>query len=190
MTLLDKARTAALVATMLATTVTSAAGPAGVAAFACRDGAALHLLAFDPVPGREGWAHLGGRAEAGESTAQTAVREFREESNCAFGDAIPEVSTLAGPSVAGGFSTYVARVPFIAAATIAQARDCAHVERAHWVWVAHDKLMAALRSPDGSPVVEVAEGRQPAVHLWPVSARALRKAVDDQVLPTGDPCAK
>ena len=190
MTLLNNARCATLVVTMLSTGLACAAGPAGVAAFACKNGAALHLLAFDPVPGREAWAHLGGRAEAGESTAQTAVREFREESNCAFGDSIPEAGALVGPSVAGGFSTYVMRVPFIASASIAQSRDCAHVERAHWVWVAHDKLLAALHSADDSPVVEVAEGPRRTVHLWPVSARALRKAIDDQVLPTGNPCAE
>lgn len=188
MALHDHVRATALVATMLASSFTNAAGPAGIAAFACRDGTALHLLAFDPVPGREGWAHLGGRAEAGESTAQTAVREFREESNCAFGDAIPEVGALAGPSVAGGFSTYVARVPFVAAATIARARDCAHVERARWVWVAHERLIAALHSPGAGPSVEVAEGPVSSVHLWPVSARALRKAVDERVLPADDPC--
>lgn len=175
---------------MLATTPANAAGPAGIAAFACTDGTALHLLAFDPVPGREAWAHLGGRAEAGESTAQTAVREFREESNCAFGDRVPDVGTLTGPSVAGGFSTYVARVPFIAAATIARARDCAHVERARWVWVAHERLIAALRSPAAGPVVEVAQGPVGSVHLWPVSARALRKALDERVLPADDPCAE
>lgn len=190
MTLLNHTKTAALIAAMLATGLATAAGPAGVAAFACRDGAALHLLAFDPVPGREGWAHLGGRAEAGESAAETAVREFREESNCAFGAPASLATTLAGPSVVNGFSTYVMQVPFIVPEVIAQDRGCAHVERAHWVWVAHGKLMEALHSPDASPVVDVAEGPLRTVHLWPVSARALRQAINDQVLPTKDPCAE
>lgn len=136
---------------MLSTGLATAAGPAGVATFVCRDGAALHLLAFDPVP---------------------------------------EPATLVGPSVASGFSTFMIQVRFIAATVIAQDRGCARVERAHRVWVVHDKLIGALRSPDASPVVEVMEGPVGTVHLWPVSAKALRKAVDDRVMPTRDPCAK
>ncbi len=163
--------------------------PAGIAAYACREGSALHLLAFDPAPGRQAWGHLGGQAEAGETPARTALREFHEESNCAFGDLSGVQADLVGPSVApgrSGFHTYGLRLPFVPAAQIAQPRRCADVERNQWVWVDHDELQQALDSPQ--VVLKTADGEPSQVVLWNAARLALLQARRDGVLPVRDPC--
>ena len=164
------------------------ASPAGIVAFACEKGLALYLLAFDPAPRRQAWGHLGGRAEKGETSAQTALRELQEKSNCAF-DLPAEVAThLIGPPPfpRNGFQTFVLQVPFIEAATIAQARQCKDVERNQWVWVNHQALEAALNL--SATDLPVSDGAPAKVHLWRPSLDTLRKARDDGVLPTKDPC--
>lgn len=164
------------------------ASAAGIAAFACEKGSALYLLAFDPAPRRQAWGHLGGRAESGETGAQTALREFREESNCAFELHVDVATHLIGPSIfpGNGFQTFVLQVPFLEAATIAQARQCKDVERNQWVWVKHDALEAALDL--SATHLPVSDGTPEKVHLWRPSLDSLRKARDDGVLPTNDPC--
>ncbi len=164
------------------------AAPAGVAAYACVQGSAVYLLAFDPAPRRQAWGHLGGRAEPGETGAQTALREFQEESNCAFELPVDVVTHMIGPSTFPGnaFQTFVLQVPFVDASTIAQARQCKDVERNQWVWVQHEVLQAALDL--STTDLPVSDGTPPTVHLWRPSQDALRKARDDGVLPTRDPC--
>jgi 8-oxo-dGTP pyrophosphatase MutT (NUDIX family) len=166
----------------------AAAAPAGIAAFACVKGSAVYLLAFDPAPGRRAWGHLGGQAESGETGVQTALREFREESNCAFELPAAVSTQLKGPSIfpGSGFQTFVLEVPFVDATTVAQARECSHVERTQWVWVGHEALQAALDL--STDELEVRDGTPPKVHLWRPSRNALQKARQDGVLPTKDPC--
>lgn len=173
----------------LATPAWAAGGPpAGAAAYACQDGQALYLLARDPAPGRGGWGHLGGRAEAGETPLQTALRELHEESNCSITPLPAAVERATGPSVtaSAGFHTYVVEVPHVPADVIAQRRRCNDVEREQWVWVTHADLMAALDAPGTS--VRVHEGSPASVPLWQAAWRALRQARDDGALPRPDPC--
>ena len=167
---------------------TTTAAPAGVAAVACVQGRAAYLLAFDPAPGRRAWGHLGGRAERGETGTQTALREFHEESNCAFALPPDAASRLKGPSVAAGsgFQTFVLQVPFLPASILAAPRQCEAVERNQWVWVDHAVLHAALES--GAPELAVLDGTPPRVHLWPPARASLDQARREGVLPTTDPC--
>lgn len=163
--------------------------PAGIAAFACHGGTALHLLAFDPAPGRRAWGHLGGQAEPGETPAQTALREFQEESNCAFGDLPDAEAAISGPSVApgrSGFHTFVLKVPFIPAAQIGLPRRCKDVERSQWVWVAHESLLRALDMPLAT--LATVDGEPAQIELWSAARLSLLKARRDGVLPTRDPC--
>lgn len=164
------------------------AAPAGVAAYACLDGRAAYLLAFDPAPGRQAWGHLGGSAERGETGSQTALREFHEESNCAF--ALPDdaPARMVGPSVApgSGFQTFVLQVPFVPASAIAVPRPCQQVERNQWVWVDHAELQSALQT--GTRDLAVQDGAQRLVHLWPPARASLLKAREEGVLPRNDPC--
>jgi 8-oxo-dGTP pyrophosphatase MutT (NUDIX family) len=166
----------------------AAASPAGIAAFACVKDSAVYLLAFDPAPGRRAWGHLGGQAECGETGAQTALREFREESNCAFVLPADAMTKLRGPSIfpGNGFQTFVLQVPFIRASTIAQASQCNHVERNQWVWVGHEALQAALDLSTNE--LPVSDGMPPKVQLWRPSLNALQKARQDGLLPRSDPC--
>ena len=80
----------------------SNAPPAGLIAYSCVAGEAVHLMAFDPHPTRRAWATLGGSAQKGESPAQTAVREFTEESNCVYSSADIDIGQLKGPSISPG----------------------------------------------------------------------------------------
>lgn len=181
-------RTLCLPLLAAAAVASALAAPAGVAAYACVQGRAAYLLAYDPAPGRQAWGHLGGRAERGETGAQTALREFLEESNCAF--ALPPDATarLIGPSVAAGngFQTFVLQVPFVPASTIAAPRPCQQVERNQWVWVEHAVLHAALET--GARDLAVQDGALPQVHLWPPARASLAQARTEGVLPATDPC--
>lgn len=188
MTIINSAVRFTVLSLTAVTCMGAVASPAGIAAFACEKGSALYLLAFDPAPRRQAWGHLGGRAERGETGAQTALREFREESNCAFELPADVATHLMGPSTfpGNGFQTFVLQVPFIEAATIAQARQCKDVERNQWVWVSHQVLEAALNS--SATDLPVSDGAPAKVHLWRPSLDSLKKARDDGVLPTKDPC--
>lgn len=162
--------------------------PAGVLGFACKDQIAHYLLAFDPAPRRRAWGHLGGQAEAGESPTQTALREFHEESNCAFRSAGITLDQLQGPSIwpSNRFHTYLLRLPFTPAVEIQAPRSCANVERSDWVWIRHDALHRSLKV-DGLRV-KVASGTPRDISLWSPARRSLLQAVDDGVFPVADPC--
>lgn len=173
----------------LAACSTSNAPPAGLIAYSCVAGEALHLMAFDPHPNRRAWATLGGGAQQGETPAQTAIREFTEESNCAYSSADLDVSQLKGPSVSPGvpFHLYAAQVPFKSIDEIAQARQCVDIERSQWVWVRHLDLLRAInqhaeeaKEPLTVPTVQ---GQPTQVPLWDRGVESLKKALQDGVLP-------
>ncbi|HEX4855171.1 MAG TPA: NUDIX hydrolase [Limnobacter sp.] len=179
-----------LVPLALLTACSSPVGPpAGLIAYSCMAGEALHLMAFDPHPARRAWATLGGGAKDGETPAQTAIREFTEESNCAYTPAELDASRLRGPSVSPGipFHLYLAQVPFKPVQQIAEHRACVDIERSQWVWVRHRDLLqvlnrAAETGGDGL-VVPTVQGEPRQVPLWNRGADSLRKALQDGVLP-------
>ena len=160
---------------------------AGVLPYACVDGNARYLLAFDPNPDRLGWANFGGGPAEGELAKETALREFNEETNCVFDINDIDLDSLSGPSGFFGYYTYLAEVPYTDPKTISAPRTCAHVERTDWVWVNHDDLIAALTGFD--PVARM-DSIEPArsIHLWDGSAGSLRKALGDDVISKADPC--
>lgn len=157
--------------------------PAGLAAYACHAGQAHVLLAFDPHPARRAWSTLGGGAQADETPAQTALREFREESNCAYTAEELASIELSGPSVSAGvpFHLYAAKVPFKPISEFDQERSCVDIERSQWVWVKHADLVQALNNK--AMTVPVALGPLPQVALWNRGVESLRKAMEDGVLP-------
>ena len=177
-------------AVLLACSWAALAGqPAGITAFACKDGQVLHLLAFDNGPARQAWGHFGGKSEPYETPQATATREFFEESNC-FYNLAKSGSSLSAASKAPGssFLTFSAKVPYVPAEDIAVTRDCVHVERSQWVWVTHSELQAALDSQDQSPVLATADGPVDSVRLWSESINALRQARKDGLLPDSAQC--
>lgn len=163
--------------------------PAGLIAYSCVAGEALHLLAFDPHPARRSWATLGGSAQAGETPAQTAVREFTEESNCAYTADDLTTENLKGPSVSTGvpFHLYATEVPFKSVQQIQEARQCVDIERSQWVWVRHLDLLRAVNGldtrGDEPVVVPTVQGEPREVPLWDRSVESLKKALQDGVLP-------
>lgn len=166
--------------------------PAGVVPYACVEGAALVLLAYDPEPDRAGWGHFGGSSKWRETAAETAARELREETNCAFPG--PRAADLSGlpASGSGGFWTFCAELPWRDPAQIARPRPgCPDVERSRWVWVRHADLVAALDGPSTRPEVAVASGGElpQTIALWPGAAGSLRRSVEHGVLAREDPCA-
>ncbi|MCE2744504.1 MAG: NUDIX domain-containing protein [Burkholderiales bacterium] len=167
----------------------SNAPPAGVIAYSCVAGEALHLMAFDPHPSRRAWATLGGGAQKGESPAQTALREFTEESNCAYRGTEIDISQLKGPSISTGvpFHLYSLEVPFKPVDEIAQTRQCVDIERSQWVWVRHLDLMRAMNQYDETKqeqlTVPTVQGQPAQVPLWNRGVESLKKAIRDGVLP-------
>ncbi|MCR2745382.1 NUDIX domain-containing protein [Limnobacter parvus] len=173
----------------------SNAPPAGLIAYSCVAGEALHLLAFDPHPSRRSWATLGGSAQKDETPNQTAVREFTEESNCAYSADEIDISNLKGPSISPGtpFHLYATEVPFKSAEQIAEARQCASIERSQWVWVRHLDLLRAVNgfnaSGDAPVVVPTVQGEPREVPLWDRGVESLKKALQDGVLPETIGCS-
>jgi len=163
--------------------------PSGVIPYACVDGAALVLLAFDSEPKRRGWGQFGGTPKHGESIPETAAREFHEEANCAFAGPGPEELALLAPSESRGFFSFFAEVPYRSPAEIAADRPaCPDVERSRWVWVRHADLVHALAAEGATRLIPTAVGDTEAVHLWSGAAASLRRAREEGVLPDADPC--
>lgn len=179
------------IAAVLAITACSSTDspPAGLIAYSCVAGEALHLMAFDPHPARRSWATLGGSAQAGETPAQTAVREFTEESNCAYTTDEIDSTNFKGPSVSTGvpFHLYSAQVSFKSVDEISQARQCVDIERNQWVWVRHIDLVRGLNQHDTTSDVQLAvptvQGQPLNVPLWSRGVESLKKALQDGVLP-------
>lgn len=163
--------------------------PAGLIAYSCVAGEAVHLMAFDPHPARRSWATLGGSAKEGETPAQTAVREFIEESNCAYTADELVIDNLKGPSVSSGvpFHLYATEVPFKSVQQIQEARHCVDIERSQWVWVRHLDLLRAVNDSnttgDQAVVVPTVQGEPREVPLWDRGVESLKKALQDGVLP-------
>ncbi len=157
------------------------ASPAGVIPYACIDDEAYVLLAFDPAPGRVGYGAFGGRANAGESLAETAAREMREETRCAFeGPSAAELAGLA-PSISDGYASFVAEVRWIPPAEIPASPCEVAIERADWLWVKLPDLVAALDTGDARPrALAALEFRY--INLWEGAAESLRAARRDGLL--------
>lgn len=174
---------------LLSACVGNSLPPAGLMAYACHQGQAVHLLAFDPHPARRAWAHLGGGAKPGETPSQTALREFFEESNCAYPLDELRNTALLGPSIAQGtpFHSYSTQLTFKPSAEVAQSRPCGSVERNQWVWVAHAELVNAVMIDPPLPV-PVIDGPVARVELWPRGASTVRKALADGALPKDIAC--
>ena len=160
---------------------------AGVTPYACVDGQARVLLAFDSAWGRRGWAPFGGGPKnSKEPVYETAAREFHEESNCAF--AKPDLANLPY-SHSLGFYSYVTEVPYRSVDVISSQRACRHVERSKWVWVDYALFIEALRKPGKVSALTTLEASRPTIHLWSKSAKQLRLALQQGILPDSNPCA-
>ncbi|WP_306481140.1 NUDIX domain-containing protein [Limnobacter sp.] len=180
---------------ILAACSSSSLPPAGLIAYSCVAGEALHLMAFDPHPTRRAWATLGGSGQKGETPAQTAIREFTEESNCAYRSAELDASQMKGPSISPGvpFHLYTAQVPFKSVDEIAQTRQCVDIERSQWVWVRHLDLVRAINQHTEAAqdplTVPTVQGQPAQVPLWSRGVESLKKALQDGVLPETINCS-
>lgn len=165
---------------------------AGIVALACKGSTALYLLARERSSDRLGWSHLGGTKEGDEPFPATALREFHEESNCAFDLDNPPSLRLSEPSKQktkdGLFVTYHMKVNYLPVMRISNSDICKTNERDHWVWVRRTDLLASLGSTAQEVDVPVAEGEPSTIRLWQPAAAALRQAVTDKVIPEADPC--
>jgi 8-oxo-dGTP pyrophosphatase MutT (NUDIX family) len=164
---------------------------AGVIAFTEIQGETYVLLA-DHVDSDRGWATFGGSRNDGESPAETASREFREETRCVYER--PTEETLAGlPTVSiDTFVSYVFEVPFVPAQVFSSRtpeEDCIgedFEERGPWIWVPLDEIVACLAEGDSTgsyrlPAAFVPDGT--TAKLWANSADILREAISSGLLP-------
>ena len=158
------------------------ANPAGVIPYACLVDEAYVLLAFDPVVGRRGYGAFGGGRDLGESIAETAAREMREETRCAFDT--PTAADLATktPSDSDGYFSFVAEVPYVSQLDIPEHACDAGVERSDWLWVRLSDLKKGLAADEARPEVLVSLMHK-YITLWDGAADSLRQAVADGLLP-------
>jgi 8-oxo-dGTP pyrophosphatase MutT (NUDIX family) len=163
------------------------ANPAGVIPYACFGGKTLVLLAFDPAPGRQGYGAFGGRSEPGEAIFDTAARELREETRCAFDS--PQASELKDLPVSrtGEFYSYVAQVEYTSALSIEQHICGSSIERFGWQWFELESLLAALRTKAIEPMVQV-YATDLRVKLWDEGVKSMRQAVSDGFLDGTELC--
>ncbi|WP_028294654.1 NUDIX hydrolase [Oceanobacter kriegii] len=162
--------------------------PAGVVGYACHDHRALVLLAYDGAKNRKGWAAFGGHGEKDERIADTAAREFREETRCAF--EAPLADQLQGQprSVIGPFYSYVWQVPFVDAEQIEKSRCGTPGERNQFIWVSAADLAHAVRITGQIKAVQAAKDKNPDRNypLWFAGRIALQQAMQDGLLPVDD----
>ena len=157
--------------------------PAGVIPYSCQNGEALVLLAYDNGKDRNGWAAFGGGADKGESIAQTAAREFHEETGCVF--LVPDAQDLEPleSSAIGTFHTYAYEVPFVDSAKIEASRCGTVGERKDWIWFRLTDLITALKEREDIPDRFDSSKTYP---LWFVGRVSLQEARDDGILPQGN----
>lgn len=161
---------------------------AGVAPYACTDGGARYLLAFDPHPRRLGYGAFGGGPKKGELVSETALRELREETNCVYSQDTLQTLSLKGPSKSGRFYSFVAEVPYVTPEQIKESRTCRDVERFNWLWVSHDALIKGLQSEVSDPRIEAVSKPGHTVRIWSGAAKSLRSVLNDGHLTLNDPC--
>lgn len=157
------------------------ASPAGVIPYACVDGDPNVLMAFDPVTTRLGYATFGGAREGDESLAQTAAREFHEETRCAFDVPTAQQLEELQPSESHGYYSYVVEIPFISHLEIPNHPCAARIERTDWQWVRLSDLEQGLESGARRPEVLVSLMHK-YITLWAKSAQSLRQARADGML--------
>ncbi len=158
-------------------------GHAGVIPYSCHNNQAVVLLAFDPYSGRGGWGAFGGLAEKGEIIAQTAAREFREETNCAFR---PLDVTGLSASLSGEFYTFFAPVEYVSSTDIENNERCRNIERRDWRWVNLNSLVQALEN--NSDNIPVHGHSKQKLYLWDGARSSLRQALDDGIMTTSIDC--
>jgi len=163
------------------------ATPAGVIPYACIEDGPYILLAFDPVATRVGYAAFGGSRQANETIAETAAREFREETRCAFETPTAEQLEQLTPSESHGYVSFVAEVPFISHLAIPESPCDARIERVDWQWVKLSDLEAGLATDDERPQVLVSLMHK-TITLWEKAAQSLRQARADGLIDSDKLC--
>lgn len=163
---------------------------AGVIAYSRIQGKTYVLLA-DHRESKRGWGTFGGHREEGETVAEAASREFREETRCVYEQ--PSESALADePSLGdGGFLCYVVELPFVPAQvfeSLPAKSDCqgpSFEERGPWIWIPLGDVVQSLA--DGNPTdgFQLPDSYVPkgySTKLWSTSAAILHKALDEGYL--------
>lgn len=172
---------------LFALSANASASPAGVIPYACVSGDPYVLLAFDPVKDRVGYAAFGGGRVGQETIAETAAREFHEETRCVFDTPTAEELERLTPSEHKGFYSFVAEVPFISILEIPEHPCDARIERYDWQWVRLSDLNTGLNSDGARPQVLVSLMHK-TVTLWEGAAASIRKAINDGLLDPNKVC--
>ena len=166
---------------------TAFSGSAGVIPYACIQDGAYVLLAFDPKPNRQAYAAFSGGDKKGESVADTAAREFNEETRCVFDTPDASLLSTMTPSVDHGHTTFVAEVPFVSPLKFADNPCDANLERSDWLWVRWSDLHKALSGDESEPRV-VSSLSHKYISIWDKAASSMRGAMRDGLLPEKGLC--
>ena len=166
---------------------TSLASPAGIIPYACILGKAYVLLAYDSGHKRNGYGGFGGKPSDIESIAETAAREFSEETRCAFSAINAKTLTNHIPSQSNGYFTYVIEVPYRTAREISDNPCTAPIERSDYQWIELIDLTNVLQNKTSNiEISSVIDGKK--INLWDKSAQSLQQAFEDGLLDSKKLC--
>lgn len=159
---------------------------AGLIAYTRIQGETYVLLADHTEPGR-GWGAFGGWREEGESTAQAAAREFREETRCVY-DSPSAEDLLEAPHVSRDrYLSYVVEVPYAPAQVFRsrpvppECRGPSFSERGPWVWIPLHELRRCLAAGEATDSYSLSPEFVPegsTTRLWNASASILLLAIE------------
>ena len=154
---------------------------AGVVAYTKVDEQILILLADHKINRTRGWAAFGGCVDDGETVERAALREFHEETRCAFDNGLIINRDDAHIKV-GIFTSYALNVPHIDAQQIGDnplRSDCSGVvayERGPWSWVPLSDLLDLFET-DMSKNIRFDKKMLPTAEhrwFWNKSARVIK----------------
>ena len=167
-------------------------GAAGIIAYARQDEGVFLLLADHKHEDR-GWASFGGGMQSGESPEDAAVREFNEETRCAFK---PEEirKRLDGSKKVrmGTFVSYVVEIDhvpvqnFTPEVPVLGCDGYDYDERANYAWVPMKKVLELVRSRRGEEPLLLDQKwlpKQVEARLFPAFVELLRQADTAGALP-------
>lgn len=137
------------------------------------------------------WGSFGGCAGATELLHEAALREFNEETHCAFTTRLV-IDPDAPRTLHGNFTSFVVEVPHVPAAAIAAGAagatcaGSAFEERGPWIWIPKTRLIAAIQAAaDRDAVVLPAEYLPDPSRrrLWPRSVAPIYDAYRRGLIP-------
>ena len=152
---------------------------AGVIAYAVKNKQTHLLLAnHQGLAFYRGYGAFGGGIEHGESIAEAALREFHEETRCAYKDQNIQLSEQSRVQVKN-YVSYIIELPYIDEATLLQLQEASSCNSAVFRERGPLRWYALRHNIKDRPLDDVATLLESAPwHIWPASKKVIKKALE------------